>query len=173
VPVTETQSSASRGSECICLHSLTKHESHWLDRDFQIMSIQCLQETDSDSAVFSFPVTWLNFLFFFFFLIRYFLHLHFKCYPKSPYTLPMPCSPTHPFPLLGPVLGHIKFARSKGLSSQWWLTRPSSATYADRDKEPWGYWLVHIVVPPIGLQTPSAPWVLSLAPPLVALCSIL
>jgi hypothetical protein len=28
------------------------------------------------------------------------------------------------------------------------------------------YWLVHTVVPPIGLQTPSAPWVLSLAPPL-------
>jgi hypothetical protein len=27
-----------------------------------------------------------------------------------------------------------------------------------------GYWLVHIVVPPIGLQTPLAPWVLSLAP---------
>ena len=27
------------------------------------------------------------------------------------------------------------------------------------------YWLVHIVVPPIGLQTPSAPWVLSLASP--------
>jgi hypothetical protein len=32
-----------------------------------------------------------------------------------------------------------------------------------------GYWLVHIVVPPIGLQTPSAPWVLSLASPLGAL----
>jgi hypothetical protein len=29
-----------------------------------------------------------------------------------------------------------------------------------------GYWLVHNVVPPIGLQTPLAPWVLSLAPPL-------
>ena len=29
-----------------------------------------------------------------------------------------------------------------------------------------GYWLVHIVVPPIGLQISSAPWVLSLAPPL-------
>jgi hypothetical protein len=28
--------------------------------------------------------------------------------------------------------------------------------------ELWGYWLVHIVVPPMG---PSAPWVLSLAPP--------
>jgi hypothetical protein len=27
----------------------------------------------------------------------------------------------------------------------------------------WGSWLVHIVLPPIGLQTPSGPWVLSLA----------
>ena len=27
-----------------------------------------------------------------------------------------------------------------------------------------GHWLLHIVVPPIGLQFPSAPWVLSLAP---------
>jgi hypothetical protein len=31
------------------------------------------------------------------------------------------------------------------------------------------YWLVHIVVPPIGLQIPLATWVLSLAPPLGAL----
>ena len=31
-----------------------------------------------------------------------------------------------------------------------------------------GYWLVHIVVPPIGLQFPIAPWVISLAPPLGA-----
>ena len=40
---------------------------------------------------------------------------------------------------------------------------------------PWellGYWLVHIVVPPMGLITPSAPWVLSLAPSLGTLCSI-
>ena len=36
----------------------------------------------------------------------------------------------------------------------WWFS----------PRELWGYWLVHIVVPPIGLQTPSAPWVLSLAP---------
>jgi hypothetical protein len=27
-----------------------------------------------------------------------------------------------------------------------------------------GYWLVHNVVPPIGLQIPLAPWELSLAP---------
>jgi hypothetical protein len=32
-----------------------------------------------------------------------------------------------------------------------------------------GYWLVHNVVPPIELQIPLAPWVLSLAPPLGAL----
>ncbi|KRY63404.1 hypothetical protein T4D_898 [Trichinella pseudospiralis] len=24
-------------------------------------------------------------------------------------------------------------------------------------RELWGYWLVHIVVPPMGLKTPSAP----------------
>ena len=29
-----------------------------------------------------------------------------------------------------------------------------------------GYWLVHVVVPPIGLETTSAPWVLSPAPSL-------
>jgi hypothetical protein len=32
--------------------------------------------------------------------------------------------------------------------------------------------LVYIVVPPMGLQTPSAPWVLSLVPPLGTLCSV-
>jgi hypothetical protein len=36
-----------------------------------------------------------------FFLIRYFPHLHFQCYPKStPY--PPPQSPTHPLQLFGP-----------------------------------------------------------------------
>jgi hypothetical protein len=43
-------------------------------------------------------------LFFFFFLIRYFLHLHFKCYPQAPYTLHPPCSSTHPLPLPGPSI---------------------------------------------------------------------
>ena len=33
--------------------------------------------------------------------IRYFLHLHFKCYLKSPPYAPLP-SPIYPFPLLGP-----------------------------------------------------------------------
>jgi hypothetical protein len=35
-------------------------------------------------------------------------------------------------------------------------------------RAPGEYWLVHIVVPPIGLQMPPAPWVHSLAPPLGA-----
>jgi hypothetical protein len=75
--------------------------------------------------------------YFFKFSINYFLYLHFKCYPESPlYTppalLPYPPTPTS-WPWHSPVLGHIKFARPRGLYSQWWLTRPSSATYAARD----------------------------------------
>ena len=35
-----------------------------------------------------------------------------------------------------------------------------------------GYWLVHIDVPLMGLQTLSAPWVLSLAPSLGTLYSV-
>ena len=38
--------------------------------------------------------------------------------------------------------------------------------------ELWEYWLVHIVVPPVELQTPSFSWILSLAPPLGTLCSV-
>jgi hypothetical protein len=36
----------------------------------------------------------------------------------------------------------------------------------------WGVWLVDIVVLPMGLQTPSAPSILSLAPPLGTLYSV-
>jgi hypothetical protein len=38
--------------------------------------------------------------------------------------------------------------------------------------ELWGYWSVHIVVPPMGLQIPHVPWVLSLGPSLGTLCSV-
>jgi hypothetical protein len=76
-------------------------------------------------------------VFFFQFFIRYFLHLHFKCYLESPLypppiLLPDPPTPTS-WPWHSPVLGNIKFAIPRGLSSQWWQTRPSSATYAARD----------------------------------------
>ena len=89
---------------------------------------------------------------------------------KSPTPLPLPYPPTPTsWPWHSPVLRHIKFARPMGLSFHYWLTRSSSDTYAARDMSSGGYWLVHIVVPPIGLQNPLAPWVLSLAPPLGAL----
>jgi hypothetical protein len=83
----------------------------------------------------------------------------------SPPPLPYPPTPTS-WPWCSPVLRHIKFARPMGLSFHWWPTRSSSDTYAARDTSSGGYWLVHIVVPPIGLQIPLALWVLSLAPPL-------
>jgi hypothetical protein len=72
-----------------------------------------------------------------FFLIKYFLHFRFKCYPKShpyppPPRLPYPPTPTS-WPWCSPVLGHIKFAQPMGFSFHWWPTRPSSDTYAARD----------------------------------------
>jgi hypothetical protein len=75
--------------------------------------------------------------FFFNFFIRCFLYIHFKCYPKSslypPHAL-LPYAPTPTsWPCHSPVLGHIKFAIPRGLSSQWWPTRWSSATYAARN----------------------------------------
>jgi hypothetical protein len=116
-----------------------------------------------------------TFLFFSFFKIRYFLHLHFQYYPKSPPYPPIPLlyppTPTS-WPWRSPILRHIKFARPMGLCFHWWPIRSSSDTYAARDTSSWRYWLVHSFVPPIGLQIPLAPWVLSLAPPLGALWSI-
>jgi hypothetical protein len=54
-------------------------------------------------ATLSIKAKFQNKIFFRFFFIRYFLHLHFKCYPESPYT-PLPCSPTHPLLLPGPSI---------------------------------------------------------------------
>jgi hypothetical protein len=52
----------------------------------------------------------------------YCLYSHFKCYPESslyppPTLLPYPPTPTS-WPWCSPELGHIKFARQRGLSSQ-------------------------------------------------------
>jgi hypothetical protein len=110
---------------------------------------------------------------FFFLLIRYFLHLHFQCYPISPPTSPQSHPPHYHFLAITlPCTEAYKVCKTK-----WPLfslmaslfTRSSSDTYAARDTISGGYWLVHIVVPPIGLQIPLAHWVLSLAPPLGAL----
>jgi hypothetical protein len=64
------------------------------------------------------------FIYLFLFLnifIRYFPHLHFQCYPKSPpYPRPPTPLPTHSHFLAwrSPVLGHIKFTCPMGLSFQ-------------------------------------------------------
>jgi hypothetical protein len=129
--------------------------------------------------------------------IRYFLNLHLECYPiswfplqKSPTpsllllltNLPTPTSWSSHFPILwhrtftgpwaypptvdrlGLPLLHMQLEPwvPTCVFFDWWFST----------RELWGYWLVHIVVPPMGLQTPSAPWVLSLAPSLGTLWSI-
>jgi hypothetical protein len=56
------------------------------------------------------------------FIIRYFLYIHFKCYPESslyPPSALLPYPPTSTsWPWHSLVLGHIKFAIPRGLSSQ-------------------------------------------------------
>jgi hypothetical protein len=51
------------------------------------------------------------------FFIRYFLHLHFKCYPESPLYPPPSLLPNPPtpasWPWHSPVLGHIIFTRKR------------------------------------------------------------
>ena len=127
---------------------------------------------------FSSSSVYIIFYFIYFLLLGiYFIYIS-NAIPKVPHTLPHPLPhPPTPLPWYSPVLRHIKFARPMGLSFHWWPTRPSSDTYAARDTSSGcvcvgGYCLVHIVVPPIGLQIPPAPWVLPPAPPLGALWSI-
>jgi hypothetical protein len=108
---------------------------------------------------------------FFPFFIRYLAHLHFQCYTKSPPYPPTPTPlPTHsPFlALVFPCTGAYKVCVSNGpLSSDGRLGH--LLIHMQLESRAPGYWLVHNVVPPIGLQIPLAPWVLSLAPPLGAL----
>ena len=61
-------------------------------------------------------------------------------------------------------IGNWNFIGIKNFITMWsdeWFTSALTNT------------LIFVVGAPIGLQTPSAPWVLSLAPPLGVLCSIL
>jgi hypothetical protein len=118
-------------------------------------------------------------IYYFFFYVLFLLGIYFiyisNAIPKVPNTLPhlLPHPPIpNSWPCHSPVLRHIKFARQIGLSFHWWPTRSSSDSYAARHMISGGYWLVHIVVPPIGLQIPLAPWVHSLAPPLGAVWTI-
>jgi hypothetical protein len=113
-------------------------------------------------------------------------------FPSFPSKNPSPCSPTHPLLLPGPgiplyyIQGHIIFTGPRAsphiddrlghpllhIQLEPWV--PSSVFFDCRfsPRELWRYWLAHIVVPPMGLQTPSVSWILSLAPSLGTLCSI-
>ena len=67
---------------------------------------------------------------------RYFLQLHFKCYPKSPlYPPPTTPLPTHShfLTLVFPRTGAYKVCKTKGPLFPIWPTRPSFATYAARN----------------------------------------
>jgi hypothetical protein len=63
---------------------------------------------------------------------------------------PMPVSSPAPqlthsclLALAFPCTGAYNLHKNKGLSSHWWLTRPSSATYASRDTSPRrGWWVL-------------------------------
>jgi hypothetical protein len=134
-------------------------------------------------------------LFCFCFFIRYFLYLHFKCYPpflvsppKTPNLLPPPNPPTPAsWPWHSPTLGHRTFTGPRAspsidgrlghpllhMQQEPWVLPCILFGWWFSPWKLWGYWLVHIVVPPMGLQIPSsAPWVLSLAPTLGTLCSV-
>ena len=120
------------------------------------------------------PLWRLDNLFFFLNLLRIFLNYISNAIPKVPHILPpLPYPPTPTsWPWRSPVLGHITFEDQwTSLSTDGQLGHLLIHMMLET-RALGGYWLVHIFVPPIGLQIPLAPWVLSLAPPLGALWSI-
>jgi hypothetical protein len=100
---------------------------------------------------------------------------------KAPYPLPTtlltnPLTPAS-WPWQSPILGHRTFTwpRASPPTDDWlghpllhepWVQPSVFFGLWFSPRKLWGYWLVHIDIPPMGLQTPSAPWVLSLAPSL-------
>jgi hypothetical protein len=109
--------------------------------------------------------------------------------PKTPYPLPLPLltNPSTPasWPWHSPILGQRTFTGPRAsppiddqlghpLLHMWlepWVPPCVFFGWWFSPRELWGYWLVHIV-PPMGLQTTSAPWVLSLASLLGNLCLV-
>ena len=93
--------------------------------------------------------------------------------------LPHPPTHTHLPALAFPYTGTLSLPRTKGLSCHWCQSDPLLHMRLEPWIPPcvlfgwwlsswefWRYWLVHIVVLPMGLPTPSAPSVLFLTPPL-------
>ena len=110
------------------------------------------------------------------------------CPLKIPYPLFPPPSPqpthSHFWPWQSPILRHRTFTGPrasppiddqvghplKRMQLEPWVPPCVFFDCWFSSRELGGYWLVHIVIPPMGLQTPSASWVLSLAPSLGTLC---
>ena len=100
-------------------------------------------------------------------------------YPFSPPPAHQPSTPAS-CSWHSPILGHITFTGPRdsplthdlqghpllNMQLEPWVPPCVLFGWWFGPWELWGYWLVHIVVPPMGLQIPSAPWVLSLAPSL-------
>ena len=124
-------------------------------------------------------------------------YLHFKCYPLSYFFLQKPPIPSHPphahqpnhfyfWPWKSPILGYITFTGPRAsipiddklgylllyMQLEPWVPSCVFFDWWFRPRELCGYWLVHIVLSPMGLQTLSGPWELFLAPSLGTLCFV-
>jgi hypothetical protein len=103
------------------------------------------------------------------FFITYFPQLHFQCYTKSP-PYPPPPLPYPPIPIFFFGPGVPLYWGIYSLRVQWASLSSDGRLghllkHMQLESRAPGYWLVHNVVAPTGLQ-------ISLAPPLGALCSI-
>ena len=129
----------------------------------------------SASPFFSWSFFFFRLNLFLIYFIRYFPHLHFQHYPKSPPYPRLSHSPTHSLPLFDPGVplywGIISVHAQSGSFSRDGLLG-NLLIHMLLQTRALGYWLVHNVVPPIALQIPLAAWTFSLAPPFGALLSI-
>jgi hypothetical protein len=114
-----------------------------------------------------------SFFFYFFknILLHIFLNYISNAISKVPHTLPPTSLPTHSH-FFGP--GIPLYWGIYSLRVQWASLSSDGLLghlliHMQLESRALGYWLVHNVVPPIGLQILLVPWVLSLAPPLGAL----
>jgi hypothetical protein len=127
------------------------------------------------------------------FLFIRFFYLYFKWFPlwKPPPPIPSPLllltKPPTPasWPWHSPTRGHRAFTGPMAfppiddqighsllhMQLEPWVPPCVLFDWWFSPWELWGYWLVQIVVPPMGIQTSSTPWVLSLVPSLRTLCS--
>jgi hypothetical protein len=129
-----------------------------------------------------------------FLLAIFFIYISISPFLVSPLKIPYHLPPPHPplpnpptpasWPRHSPILGHRNFTGPRAslpiddrlghpllhVQLEPWFPPCVFFDWWFGPRDVWGYWLVHIVVPPKGLQSPSAPWVLFLAPSLGTLC---